>query len=204
MARLKSIALTAAILAAASAPCTIAPRLAAAETHVHLASSEEDAARRRAALDELFLRLKRAESPPEADALAAGIWRLWMQSGRPDIDLLMTAAVAEMGAANFGAALMILDEVVAQAPEWAEGWNKRATVHYLMQQLDRSLADIDKVLALEPRHFGALSGQGLCRMAKRNLEGALESFKRAIAIHPHLRERTEIVPRLEERLGKPI
>ena len=102
-------------------------------------------------------------------------------------------------------AMPVLDDIVARAPNWAEGWNKRATVLYLMGEHDRSLADIDRVLALEPRHFGALAGLGLIRIEKGETREALAAFRRALAVNPFLRERFSLIPALEKQLGeKPI
>ena len=98
----------------------------------------------------------------------------------------------------------MLDDIVARAPDWAEGWNKRATVLYLMGEYDRSLTDIDRVLALEPRHFGALAGMGLIRIEKGETREALAAFRRALAVNPFLRERFGIIPALEGAGREPI
>ena len=134
----------------------------------------------------------------------AQIWKLWQQSGSPELDAAMQHAVLVMGQVP-ALAMPILDDIVARAPNWAEGWNKRATVLYLMGEYDRSLADIDRVLALEPRHFGALAGMGLIRIEKGETREALAAFRRALAVNPFLRERFGIIPALEKELGeKPI
>src|SRR6476646_8072318 len=91
-------------------------------------------------------------------------------------------------------AMPILDDIVMRAPDWAEGWNKRATVLYILGEQDRSLADIEHVLALEPRHFGALSGIGLIRIAKGQPREALAAYRRALAVNPFLKERLELIP----------
>jgi Flp pilus assembly protein TadD len=92
-----------------------------------------------------------------------------------------------------------------QAPDWAEGWNKRATVYFMRGDHASSLADIDRVLALEPRHFGALAGQGLIRMAQGNYREALSAFRKALRHNPFLKERFELIPMLERKVGeKPI
>ena len=99
----------------------------------------------------------------------------------------------------------LLDDIVARAPDWAEGWNKRATLLYLLGEHDRSLADIDRTLALEPRHFGALAGIGLIRIAKGEHRAALAAFRRALAINPFLKERFGLIPALEREVGeKPL
>jgi len=155
-------------------------------------------------LDELFALLKATKAESDGDEIVAAIWTLWLQSGNAEIDEAMQRAVLAMGGAP-ALALPILDDIVARAPQWAEGWNKRATVLYLLGEHDRSLADIDRVLALEPRHFGALAGIGLIRMDKGENRLALAAFRRALAINPFLKERLGLMPALEKAIGeKPI
>lgn len=155
-------------------------------------------------LDQLFARLKAAKEEADGEAIVAAIWQLWRQSGNPELDDAMQRAVLLMGRVP-AQALSILDEIVARAPQWAEGWNKRATVLYLLGEHDRSLADIDRVLALEPRHFGALAGIGLIRMDKGENRQALAAFRRALAVNPFLKERLGLIPALEKEIGeKPI
>lgn len=164
----------------------------------------DDAALRARHLDALFAHLKAATVEEEADAMVAEIWKLWLQSGRPEVDAAMRQAVVLMAGAP-PLALPALDDIVARAPDWAEGWNKRATVLYLMGEHDRSLTDIDRTLALEPRHFGALAGMGLIRIAKGEHRAALAAFRRALAVNPFLKERFELIPELERRVGeKPL
>ena len=113
---------------------------------------ENAAAARAGRLDALFAGLKTTKVEEEADTMVAEIWRLWMQSGNAEVDAQMQHAVLLMGSMP-ALAMPILDDIVARLPDWAEGWNKRATVLYLIGEYDRSLADCDRVLALEPRHF---------------------------------------------------
>jgi len=168
------------------------------------AAPGEDAPARARQIDDLFARLKTVKAQEDGDEIVAQIWKLWQQSGSPELDAAMQHAVLVMGQVP-ALAMPILDDIVARAPDWAEGWNKRATVHYLMGEYDRSLADIDRVLALEPRHFGALAGMGLIRIEKGETREALAAFRRALAVNPFLRERFGIIPALEKELGeKPI
>ena len=168
------------------------------------ATPSEDVARRAQLIDNLFARLKAVKTQEDGDEIVAQIWKLWQQSGSPELDAAMQHAVLVMGQVP-ALAMPILDDIVARAPDWAEGWNKRATVLYLMGEYDRSLADIDRVLALEPRHFGALAGMGLIRIEKGETREALAAFRRALAVNPFLRERFGIIPALEKELGeKPI
>jgi tetratricopeptide (TPR) repeat protein len=155
-------------------------------------------------LDELFARLKSTRLEEDGDEIVAQIWKLWLQSGDPMIDAKMQQVVLVMGQAP-ALAMPILDDIVRQKPDWAEGWNKRATVLFLTGEYDRSLADIERVLALEPRHFGALAGIGLIRIEKGQTREALAAFRRALAVNPFLRERLGLIPALEKELGeKPI
>jgi tetratricopeptide (TPR) repeat protein len=164
-----------------------------------------DAGARARELDDLFARLKSAKAEEEGDAIVSRIWKLWQQSGNEKVDAALERAILLMGQGLGALAMPILDEIVAEKPDWAEGWNKRATVLYLMGEHDRSLADIDRVLALEPRHFGAIAGIGLIRIEKGQTREALAALRRALAINPFLRERHGLIPQLEKELGeKPI
>lgn len=179
--------------------------LAQAEEPRAAPASGEEAAARSRRLDQLFVDLKSTKMEEDGDRLVAEIWQLWLQSGRPEIDALLQQALAMLGQGRADLAMPILDEIVARAPEWAEGWNKRATVLYLHGEHDRSLADIDRVLALEPRHFGALAGTGLIRMAREEYRESLAAFRRALAVNPFLEERFGLIPALEKKVGeKPI
>ena len=104
---------------------------------------------------------------------------MWMRSGGATADLLLEQAVKSMNARRYDRALDILDVVIDQSPKFAEAWNKRATVNYILGRLDQSLADIDVVLELEPRHFGALSGLGMIRRDQGDAKGALSAFRDA-------------------------
>lgn len=167
-------------------------------------SAAPGAAAREQRLDALFGRLKATKDEVEGDAVVTEIWQVWMQSGLADVDEAMERAVLAMGRVP-GLALPILDEIVARAPQWAEAWNKRATALFMLGEYERSLADIDKTLALEPRHFGALAGLGLIRMNQGESRQALAAFRRALAVNPFLKERHGIIPALEKETGdKPI
>ena len=152
-------------------------------------------------LDTLFGRLKTTKDEVQGDAVVAEIWQVWMQSGDAALDEAMQRAVLAMGHVP-GLALPILDDIVARAPQWAEGWNKRATALFLLGEYDRSLADIDRVLALEPRHFGALAGQGFIRMNQGESRQALAALRRALAVNPFLKERHGLIPALEKETGE--
>ncbi len=137
-------------------------------------------------LDGLFTELKTAPDHVAATPIEQKIWSIWLESKDKAAADLMDAGVKEMGQGDHRAALKTFDRLVAVAPDFAEGWNKRATVHYLLNNLKESLADIAKTLALEPRHFGALSGRGLVYVKLDDMENALDSFEEALEVNPQM------------------
>lgn len=136
-------------------------------------------------LDILFGRLAVTADAAEARALEAAIWRIWLEPGDAKLEAVMARGIAAMNGGRLGAALAFFDRVTREAPGFAEGWNKRATVRYLMRDFDGSVRDIARTLALEPRHFGALSGLGLINMALERPAAALRAFEEVLKIHPN-------------------
>jgi tetratricopeptide (TPR) repeat protein len=151
-------------------------------------------------LRELFDRLAVVDDDREGALIQAAIWTLWLNSGDPRIDALMMRGIEAIDGRDLEAAEKIFTEMVEKKPKFAEGWNKRATVRYLAQNYEGSLADIDKTLALEPRHFGALSGLGMVYMALGREDAALAAFRRAFALYPHLPGAQEQMRELEDRI----
>ena len=139
-----------------------------------------------AALIGLFARLQAAETVQEAAPIEAQIWQIWSHLGEPRIDRTMAVGIAAMNAAAYEVSLRAFDKIVVAAPGFAEGWNKRATVNYLMGNLDASMHDIQQTLAREPRHFGALSGMGLIFDIIGAPAAAVRVLERALALHPHM------------------
>lgn len=155
-------------------------------------------------LDDLFSKLASAKSKPEADKIARDIQIAWLQSGSDTVDVLMERAATALRSDDAGLALDLLDVVVSLRPEYAEGWNRRASVFYMQEQFGKSLADIERTLALEPRHWGALSGLAIIQRRLGKDASALETFKRALAIHPELDNAKSAVKDLEEKAeGEP-
>lgn len=136
-------------------------------------------------LDELFTRLKLTEDSRQLRFLEATIWEIWMQHDNEDVERLLTMGTQRMNAGRYPEALLIFNELVESYPEFAEAWNKRATLYYILGDLEASMADIDRTLALEPRHFGALSGLGLIHVRREELQKARESFEALLEIHPN-------------------
>ena len=193
-----SIALAASAHAQSARDESDAPKTQAPETQL---STEQQ---RQELLDRLFGRLKTAKSEPEAKAIEQSIWRLWTRSGSPTDDLLLEQATKSMNARQYDKALDILDAIVEHSPDFSEAWNKRATVNYVVGRIDQSLADINKVLSLEPRHFGALSGLGMIRRDKGDERGALEAFREALSINPYMDNVRDAVKALEKEIEQRI
>ena len=128
----------------------------------------------------------RGDDPIAAGRAAAALWQWWHQSGDPTLDALLREGIAAMERQDLAVAHDIFSRLIATAPAFAEGWNKRATVRYLVQDYAGSVADCRETLTRNPNHFGALSGQGLCHLALGEYGKAASLFRRALAVHPHL------------------
>lgn len=161
-----------------------------------LARADQDDPR----LDDLFERLQHTPDPAEAHALEQRIWGVWLESENAAINRLMQQGVLALRGQHYPTALQAFDRLVEQAPEFAEGWNKRATVHYLMGDFQASVADIERTLELEPRHFGALSGLGLIYDAIDEPRAALRSFEAALRLNPHIEDTRDRVEELRREL----
>ncbi|MFQ6017127.1 MAG: tetratricopeptide repeat protein [Kiloniellaceae bacterium] len=154
-----------------------------------------------ARLDGLFARLKTAPDARAARGIEAAIWAIWIDSDDEVVGLLMQQGIGAMTRRDYRAALRSFDQMVKIAPDFAEGWNKRATVHYMLGHYGESLRDIDRTLKLEPRHFGALSGRGLVYIELDEEELALDSFEAALKIHPLLPGANHNAEVIRDRLG---
>ena len=137
-------------------------------------------------LDFLFGALKAAPDEASAKHVEARIWAIWMQTPSDTAALLMVRAKAAMDAQQADVALKLLDAIIKLRPDYIEAWNRRATLYYLKNDYTRSLADIQQVLVREPRHFGALAGLGMIMQDVGDDKRALEAFRKALAINPHL------------------
>lgn len=137
-------------------------------------------------LDELFRQLRDAPDESVARPIEQRIWALWISHGDSAVNSLMETGLGQMSRRDYGSALETFEVMVGLAPDFAEGWNKRATVHWLLGNYQDSLDDIDKTLALEPRHFGALSGRGLVYINLEEWELALQAFDDALGVHPQM------------------
>lgn len=155
-----------------------------------------------ARLDDLFALLQSTADRGAAVAAEQAIWRIWLNSGREDIDALMEEGILAMSDRRLDEAINIFTRITERAPGFAEGWNKRATAYYLNEDDVSSVEDIRRTLALEPRHFGAISGMGLIFLRRGDDAGALDAFEAVLAIHPHDHGARAQVEALRERLGE--
>lgn len=151
-------------------------------------------------LDALFERLKRERNEKAAERIAARIWEEWNQSGSATVDLMMLWSQQAIEKKKLDVALDFLDQVVTLSPDFAEGWNRRATVHFMMNSFGKSMADIERTLELEPRHFGALSGLAQIMKDTDRKQRALEAYQRVLDIYPMLRSAQGEVATLSEDL----
>ena len=137
-------------------------------------------------LAELFRSLKSTESVSRALVFESKIWHIWMEHYDPEVESAMFQGVEAMKLQQFEQAFGHFSLLIKLAPDYAEGWNKRATVLYLMGRFKESEADVMRTLELEPRHFGALSGQGLIKIALQDWTGAIYFLESALKINPHM------------------
>ena len=128
------------------------------------------------------------------------LWAIWHRSGDPGIDSLLAQGIALMQSGRLPESVAVFSDVIARAPGFAEGWNKRATAYYLMGELDRSLADCEEVVKRNPVHFGALSGFGLIYLQKEDLPKAAEYFEKALAVDPTLAQLNTVLEQIREVL----
>jgi len=137
---------------------------------------------------------------PVREAAQSALLEIWHRSGDPVIDQLLAKGVQQMQAQALDDALATFDLIVRRKPDFAEGWNKRATVYFLLGRGEESLKDCDEVLKRNRHHFGALSGAGQIHLQQGHAERALEFFRRALDINPNLQGPAQIIPMLEEHL----
>lgn len=151
-------------------------------------------------LDFLFDALKAAPDAETAKQVENRIWALWVASGSDTANLLMTRVKTAVDGKDLDLAIRLLDSIVEIRPDYIEAWNRRATLYYMKKDYTRSMQDIRQVLAREPRHFGAISGLGMILKEFGDEKSALDVFRRALAIHPHLSKIPDMVKTLTEKV----
>ncbi len=137
-------------------------------------------------LDDLFAGLHATDDLGAGTQLTHEIWVIWREIDDETAHVLMREGIRDMAEQRYESALTSFDKVIELTPDYAEGWNKRATLYYLMGENSKSAADVKQTLNLEPRHFGALAGLGLLYMQIDNYNAALEAFGDALGVNPHL------------------
>ena len=153
-------------------------------------------------LDKLFTELKNSKSLSSAQIVEKKIWEIWTIHPSDDrrgfrLTELLTQGSRLMNMGELNKAYELFTQIIATEPDWYEAWNKRATVLYLMNRYQSSLDDIKITLTLEPRHFGALSGQALNYIELKQYEKAIQSYKEAQKIYPLLDSATKMIPELQ-------
>lgn len=128
------------------------------------------------------------------------IWEIWLQHANADVQQLMLVGTARMNAQRYAEAMVVFNRLTESFPDYAEGWNKRATLHYVLGNLDASVSDIEKTLELEPRHFGALSGLGMVFIQRKELSKAKRAFEDLIEVHPNSPNAKQNLELVEEQL----
>lgn len=174
------------------------PALAQTETTKPAASTLSEAID---PLDSLFSELKRQRDATQAKRISERIWARWRDSGSATTNLLLQWADNAMVDKKNSLALDLLDQVVVLMPDFAEGWNRRATLHYAMGNHSKSMADINRVLSLEPRHFGAMAGMAAILDASGNDALALRAWEQMLEVYPANHQAQTKVGELADKLA---
>ena len=142
----------------------------------------------------------RDSDPLVRDLAESAMWQVWSRSGDPDIDRLFARGLEQMQVRQGDEAVETFSEIIRRRPDFAEGWNKRATVYYLLGEYKKSLADCDEVMKRNPYHFGALSGYGMIYMQLDQPAQALDYFERALRVNPNLESTRQTIEILKTLL----
>ena len=149
-------------------------------------------------LDGLFEKLKKTNNPMTAREIEGKIWKLWTtHPTQESLTSLLAKGSQYMSQNQLTSAHNVFSKAIELDPNWAEAWNKRATVFYLLQNYEASQKDIDEVLKLEKRHFGALAGQGLVNIKLKNYEKAIKSYRQALEIYPTMKSPRIMIEQIE-------
>jgi tetratricopeptide (TPR) repeat protein len=206
-------AVLAAVLLAGSFACVPLPaRADLTHDEALQALDSADAAQRRDAVSALaesgtaqdVERLLDALHDPDASVRALAeqaVWRVWIRSDDPEVNTLMQSGMRFMEEGRLGLAVDAFTRVIERQPAFAEGWNKRATVYFLMGDFDQSLKDCDETLQRNPNHFGALSGCGAIYAQRQELDRAEEFLERALEINPNMPGVEQALALIKQRQG---
>lgn len=200
------LVLALALVVPASAPAQTATPLTREQALAGLRRSDLEARRQAAAwmgevgrMEDVSALLTVLRDPdPVVRALAEhALWQVWSRSGDPEVDALFQQGVAEMTQRDGPAAIATFSRIIEKRPDFAEGWNKRATVYFLMGNYEKSLADCDEVVKRNPSHFGVLSGYGQIYLQLNQPEKALSYFERALAVNPNMEQVERVIEELK-------
>lgn len=154
------------------------------------------------ALDGLFQRLTTIDDPVAAAALQQTIWETWIKADTTELDALMRQGMVQMARQRLDDAVETFSHLIEKAPDFAEAWNKRATVHFLRGDMAASVADIRRTVALEPRHFGAWSGLGMIMVELGRPADAVKAYEEALKYNPHIEGLREHIEKLRVAAGE--
>ena len=200
------LALALALAVPAGAPAQTAAPLTREQALAGLGRSDVETRRQAAAwlgevgrMEDAPALLKVLRDPdPVVRALAEhALWQVWSRSGDPEVDALFQEGVAQMTQRDGQGAIATFSRIIEKRPEFAEGWNKRATVYFLMGEYQKSLADCDEVVKRNPSHFGVLSGYGQIYLQLNQPERALSYFERALTVNPNLEQVERVIEELK-------
>ncbi len=197
-------------LCVVAAPAALAMQAATREQALEaLARSEVEARRQGAArlgetgtMSDVSTLVRALRDPDEVvrALVEHSLWEVWSRSGDPEVDDLFQIGLEQMNQRNAPAAIATFSEIIKKKPEFAEGWNKRATLYYLVGDYEKSLADCEEVIRRNPVHFGALSGFGMIYLQQGKSEKALDYFQRALQVNPNLGQVEAAVEQLKRTL----
>jgi tetratricopeptide (TPR) repeat protein len=151
-------------------------------------------------LNELFATLSSSSDMTTIRSTENEIWEIWFAHPSNDVEQLMQMGVARMNGNRQPEAMLIFNQLIGSFPSYAEAWNRRATLHYVLGNFEESISDIENVLSLEPRHFGALSGLGLVYLQMNQLAKAKQAFEALIEVHPNSPNARENLKKISEDL----
>jgi tetratricopeptide (TPR) repeat protein len=166
----------------------------------HGAALPKTPAERDKMLSDLYALLATADNEDSAKAVAEAIERIWYHSGSPTIDLLMQRAMQAVGEDKLDLAMKLLDHVVALAPDFTEGWDRRAYISFMRNDIDHALGDLRRTLALDPNHFKALEGLGQILREIGQKKAALEAFRKLLSVHPFWSGAQQAIDELEREV----
>lgn len=151
-------------------------------------------------LGDLFATLQETQNVRTIQITENQIWEIWLQHANADVQQLILVGTQRMNAQRYAEAMVVFNRLTESFPDYAEGWNKRATLHYMLGNLDASVSDIERTLELEPRHFGALSGLGIVLIQRKELNKAKRAFEDLIEVHPNSPNAKQNLELVEEQL----